>query len=203
MRIKTTLIALLPGLLATIGGCTTTTYESYRPVANRQVDIAYVAASADFSQYRRLMVEEMGIFFPTHAPPSDEDLARIRGAFRNAFLPKMQEYEIVDEAAADVLIARASLVDLRNTAADRLPNLSSDINEILRPGQLTFVIELSDSLTNNALLRAADTERSPEIDVPDDGSPPSEETLAAAEYWAGLLHAFLDQNLGGRSSQTE
>jgi hypothetical protein len=67
----------------------------------------------------------------------------------------------------------------------------------LRPGKLTFVIEISDSLTGNAILRAADTERTPAIDLPEDGSAPSDEVRAAAEYWAELLKNFLDKNLRG------
>ena len=191
-----TVLLAITALLG-LGACSTTTYESYRPVKNAKTDIAYVAASADFSKYSRLLGEEMGIFYPTHASVSDEDLARVRVAFREAFLAQLTGYEIVDKPAKDVLKISASLVDLRGTAADRLPQLSSEINEILRPGKLTFVIEMSDSLTGNAILRAADTESAPAIDLPEDGSEPSDEIRAAAEYWAELLRNFLDKNLRG------
>ena len=183
--------------MSCLGACSTTTYESYRPVKNAKTDIAYVAASADFSKYSRLLGEEMGIFYPTHVEISDEDLARVRVAFREAFLAQLTDYEIVDKPAKDVLKISASLVDLRGTAADRLPQLSRDINEILRPGKLTIVIEMSDSVSGNAILRAADTERSPAIDLPEDGSAPSDEVRAAAEYWAELLRNFLDKNMRG------
>lgn len=174
--------------------CTTVTFESYRPVENRNVDIAYVAASADFGKYRRLQAEEMGIFYPTHAPASEEDLQRVRGAFRDAFLGKISDYEIVDQPGADVLKVRASLVDLRNTAADRLPNIADDLNEILEPGKLTFLIEMRDSTTDNLLLRAADTQKSPDVDLPD-GGPMSDDIRDAAAYWAELFKNFLDTNL--------
>lgn len=186
--------------IATFGlsACSTTTYESYRPVKNAKTEIAYVAVSADFSKYSRLMGDEMGIYYPSHADVSEQDLARVRTAFREAFLAQLKDYEIVDEPAKDVLKISASLVDLRNTAADRLPQLSRDINEILKPGKLTFVIEMSDSLTGNALVRAADTEQSPVIDLAEDGSASSDEVRAAAEYWAELLRNFLDKNLRGK-----
>jgi len=188
------LLALAAGFL---GACSTTTYESYRPVKNAKVDIAYVSTTANFSKYKRLMGDEMGIFFPTHVTPSEQDLVRVRTAFREAFLAQLEDYEIVDKPASDVLKVTASLVDLRNTAADRLPQLSDNINEILQPGKLTFVIEMGDSITGNALLRAADTEKSPQIDLPEDGSAESAEIRAAAEYWANLLRNFLDKNLRG------
>jgi len=190
------LAALL--IVAAVAGCSTTTYESYRPVKNARTDIAYVAVSADFSKYSRLMGEEMGIFYPTHATVSEQDLARVRSAFRESFLAQLTNYQIVDEPAKDVLKIDVSLVDLRGTAADRLPQLSREINEILKPGKLTFIIEMSDSLTGNAILRAADTERSPAIDLAEDGSASSDEVRAAAEYWAELLRSFLDKNLKGQ-----
>lgn len=179
--------------------CTTVTYETYRPVQNRTVDIAYVADSADFSKYRRLQAEEMGIFYPTHAPASEEDLQRVRTAFQEAFRAQISGYEIVDEPAKDVLKVRASLVDLRNTAADRLPNIADDLNAILEPGKLTFTIELRDSMTDNLILRAADTQKSPDMDLPDDG-PMSDDVRAAAEYWAELFRSFLDRNLNTEGS---
>jgi uncharacterized protein DUF3313 len=192
------LAALLIVAAAAATGCSTTTYESYRPVKNARTDIAYVAVSADFSKYSRLMGEEMGIFYPTHASVSEQDLARVRSAFRESFLAQLTNYQIVDKAAKDVLKIDVSLVDLRGTAADRLPQLSREINEILKPGKLTFIIEMSDSLTGNAILRAADTERSPAIDLAEDGSASSDEVRAAAEYWAELLRSFLDKNLKGQ-----
>ena len=191
-------LASLVTLLLVVAGCSTTTYESYRPVKNAKTDIAYVAVSADFSKYSRLMGEEMGIFYPTHATVSEQDLARVRTAFRESFLAQLTHYEIVDKPAKDVLKISVSLVDLRGTAADRLPQLSRDINEILQPGKLTVIIEMSDSVSGNAILRAADTERSPTIDLAEDGSASPDEVRAAAEYWAELLRSFLDRNLKGQ-----
>ena len=189
--------ALLGALI--MGGCNTVTYESYRPVQNRNVDIAYVADSADFSRYQRLQAEEMGIFYPSHLTPDEDDLQRVRTAFREAFLGRIADYEIVDRPAADVLLVRASLVDLRNTAADRLPNIADDLNAILEPGKLTFTIEMRDSVTGNLLLRAADTQKSPDMDMPDDG-PVSDGVRDAADHWAELLQGFLDQNLSHAGS---
>lgn len=193
------LVIAVLGAALLLGGCTTVTYESYRPVQNRNVDIAYVADSADFSRYQRLQAEEMGIFYPSHLSPDEDDLQRVRSAFREAFLGRIETYEIVDSPAPDVLLVRASLVDLRNTAADRLPNIADDLNAILEPGKLTFTIEMRDSVTGNLLLRAADTQKSPDMDMPDDG-PVSDGVRDAAEHWADLLRGFLDQNLSHAGS---
>lgn len=187
-------LACLAGMIW-LASCTTVTYESYRPVQNRNVDIAYVADSADFGRYRKLQVEEMGIFYPSHAPASEDDLARVRAAFQQAFRSKLEGYEIVTRPGPDVLKVRGSLVDMRNTAADRLPNLSDDLNAILEAGKLTFLIEMRDSQSDNLLLRAADTQKSPKIDMPEDVSAPTDDVVAAADYWAQLFRNFLDQNL--------
>jgi len=178
-----------------LAACSTVTYESYRPVQNRNVDIAYVADGANFGKYRRLLVEEMGIFYPTHAPASEEDIAKVRAAFQEAFRRHLDGYEIVTKPAPDVMKVRGSLVDLRHTAADRLPNLSDDLNAILQAGKLTFLIEMRDAQSGNLLLRAADTQKSPRIDMPDDAIAPTDEVVAAAEYWAQMFRNFLDQNL--------
>jgi hypothetical protein len=175
--------------------CTTTTYESFRPVQNPNVDIAYVGSNADFSKYRRLMVEEMGIFYPTQAAPSEADIQRVRSAFQNAFRSKIEGYEIVARPAADVMKVKASLVDLRNATAADLPDISRDVNRILEPGKLTFMIEMRDSATDTLLLRAADTEKSPQIDLVEDGSASVDEVNAAAQHWAQLFRNFLDTNL--------
>jgi hypothetical protein len=175
--------------------CTTTTYESFRPVQNPNVDIAYVASNADFSKYRRLMVEEMGIFYPTQAAPSEADIQRVRSAFQQAFRTQIQAYEVVTRPSADTIKVRASLVDLRNATFSDLPDISRDVNQILEPGKLTFMIEMRDSSSDALLLRAADTEKSPQIDLAEDGSANADEVNAAAEHWAQLFRNFLDTNL--------
>lgn len=187
---------LLFVLLALSACGSKTTYDSFRPVKDAKVDLALVNVQADFSRFSRLSIDDMGIYFPTESATSEEDIARVRAAFRDAFVPRLTRYEIVEKPAADVLQVTASLVDLRGTTMGYLPQLSRQINEILRPGHLTFIIEMKDSKTGQVQLRAADTERSIDIDVPDDGSAASREVVDAAEYWAGLVGDFLDQNLG-------
>jgi hypothetical protein len=178
-----------------VAACTTTTYESFRPVQNPSVDIVYVGSNADFSGYRKLMVDEMGIFYPTRTTPSGADIARVRTAFQDAFREQTKGYEIVKRPAADVLKVRASLIDLRNATAADLPDISRDVNRILAPGKLTFMIEMSDSKSGDLLLRAADTEKSPQIDLPENANADESEVNAAAQYWAVLFRNFLDTNL--------
>jgi hypothetical protein len=127
--------------------------------------------------------------------PSEADLKRVRNAFRSAFLAQIKDYEIVERPAADVLKVRASLIDLRNASLADRPDINADINAIMETGKLTFMIEMRDSKSDRLLLRAADTEQTPQIDLPEDGRADSSEVLAAAEHWAQLFRNFLDKNL--------
>ena len=188
-------VLMLAATILLPAACTTVTYDSYRPVQNPNVDIVYVGSGADFSKYRRLMPEDMGIYFPTDAPPSEADLERVRSAFREAFLEQVAAYEIVNRPAPDVMKVMGTLVDLRRARVADVPDLAADLNQILEPGKLTFMIEMRDSVTNQLLLRAADTEKSPKIDLPEDGSANTDAVDAAAEHWAVLFRNFLDQNL--------
>ena len=192
-------VSLVAMILAT--ACTTVTYQSYRPVQNPNVDILYVGDGADFSRYGKLWLLDMGIYFPTNARPDDVDLDRVRQAFRGAFTDRVRQYDLVRRAGADVLKVQGSLVDLRAADANHIPDLGADLNRILAPGKLTFLIEMRDSTTNRLLLRAADTEKSPVIDVPPGGS--ADEVYAAAEHWAVLFSNFLERNLGADAVASE
>ena len=185
----------IPVLMLILASCGSTTYESFRPIQDRDVDIAYVNVAADFSRYRRLMIDDMGIYYPEESNLSEADIQRVRAAFQTAFRKQLEGYEISTEPAADVMKVRASLVDLTGDPVIELPNISRDVNEILQPGKLTFMIELIDSKSDRVLARAADTEKTPELDQPENTDAASSEVLAAAEHWADLFRKFLDTNL--------
>ncbi len=190
-------LLVIGACLTVAAACTTITYESYRPVKNPNVDIVYVGANVDFGKYRRLMPEEMGIFYPKGGPaPSAADLQRVREAFRREFVEQVAGYEIVTRPGPDVIKVSASLVDLRRADAEQIPNLRADLNRILEPGKLTFLVEMRDSTSNTLLLRAADTQKSPLIDLPEGGNPNTNAIDSAARHWAQLFRNFLDHNLG-------
>ena len=177
-----------------IAGCTTTTTQSFRSVDAPNVDAAFVATDVDFSKYRRLMAEDMGIFFPRNTPMSSEELQRLRQIFRTAFLEELTDYDIVTEASPDTMAVQASLIDLRKARYVDVPNLRSEIRDIATPGELIFLMEFRDSKTSRVLARAADSTETPTF------ASEGEETdwasvQAAAERWASLFRNFLDNNL--------
>lgn len=176
--------------------CTTVETQSFRVASNSNVDSAYIATDADFSQYDRLLVDDMGIFFPERVRMSEEELARIRQIFRESFLKELSEYEITQEPGPGMLRVTASLVDLRDATYGEIPNLRRDMRDAARPGALLFLMELRDSGTDRVLARAGDSDTAPRFASGENREPDWTAVESAAQRWAALFRAFLDQNLG-------
>jgi hypothetical protein len=189
-------LALLCGLL---GACTTTEVETYERVIGGRAEYAYVKPGTDFSRYRRLYPYPLEIYYQEgEGAPTPENLARMRAIFREAFLAAIgDDYEVVATPAPDALGVRASLVDLQESpVADDLP-LAGRLRTVVASGRLTFLMELSDSVSGTVLARAADADRSQAAAAKNDGGDPNNwaQAEAAAERWASLFRAFLDDNL--------
>jgi hypothetical protein len=168
---------------------------------NSAVDASVIATGANFGKYDHLLADEMGIFMPAESPLPEEDLARIRQIFRDAFLSQLDGYTIVDTPGPNVLKVQASLVDLRNSASSDLPQLRLEVRKMAKPGSLLFLMELRDSETDRVLGRAADNSDKTDPDAtPTFAAVGSGETdwgsvEDAAKHWAELFRTFLDNNL--------
>jgi hypothetical protein len=188
----------LPILLASlfITGCSTTTTQSFNVVKDSKVETSLIAVGADFSKYDRLDAEEMGIFFPADAAPSVQDQERIRQIFREAFLSRLDGYEVVQgQDGPTTLRVQATLVDFRNASAKDIMSVRRELRDMAKPGVLMFLMELKDSRTGDVLARAADSAAAPTFStsagVPTDWTAVEE----AAAHWAGLFRQFVDENL--------
>ncbi len=175
--------------------CVTTTTQSFRVVKNSEVESGYIATDADFGKYNRLLGKDMGIFFPSGAPLSEEEIQRIRQIFRTAFLAELQHYTIVTEPGPGVLTVEASLIDMRSGTYADVPNMRSDLGELGQPGELVFLMELRDSESAYVLGRAADSAETPSIATGDGRDTDWAGVEAAAQRWAFLFRRFLDRNL--------
>ena len=179
-----------------LGACTTVETQSFRASGNPNVDSAYIATDADFSQYNQLLVDDMGIFFPEHARLSNEELARIRQIFRDSFTKELSNYQITRDPGPGMLRVTASLVDLRNATYVEVPNMRADMRDVAQPGALLFLMELKDSSTNRVLARAGDSTSAPNFSTPENRETDWAAVESAAQHWAVLFRTFLDQNLG-------
>ncbi|MGI9204176.1 MAG: DUF3313 family protein [Woeseiaceae bacterium] len=185
--------ATFTGLLLT--GCSTVETQTFRATNNSNIDSSYVSDDANFGTYNRLLIDEMGIFFPTSAGLPEDELARIRQIFRDSFIQELDGYDYTQEPGPDMLRVSASLIDLRNAAISELPNMRSELRSAAKPGSLLFLMELKDSGNDRVLARAADSAKAPRFKSDEDNNTDWGAVEAAAQHWAALFRAFLDQNL--------
>lgn len=196
-RERLQLAVVLGGTILVLGACTTTTIVEpfYRP-ENAQVEQAYISPIADFSIYTKLLAEPLEIYYPDNAPAPDEaDLERLRAIFRDAFLPKLDGYELVQEPGPDVLRVRGQIIDLKLIGAVGTFEPTGRLQELVTRGQLTFLMEIGESLTDRVLARAGETEDGSSTSLSDEEAGWGE-VETAAERWATMFRTWLDANLG-------
>jgi len=196
LRLSLTGVACL--LLVANVACTRTEVYTYERVPGSRVDAAYISPDADFSKYRRLYAQPLEIYYEdgTRAP-TPEELEQLRTIFREAFLAALgDDYEFVTEPAADALGVRASLVKIETEAyIDQLP-MRGRLRSLVAVGELTFLMEMTDSVSGEILARAGDRQKPEYAEFEGMQNKDLSEAEAAASYWASLFRNFLDRNLG-------
>lgn len=189
-------LSLLVLASACIAACSTTETQSFQVSGNANVESARIATDADFSAYDKLHAAEMGIFFPQGADTDPDDLQRIRAIFREAFLARLDDYEIVTEPGPGAMTVQATLIDFRNAEYGDVMSVRSELRDVAAPGKIIFLMEMRDSQTSRILARAADSAKTPSIADEEGETTDWSSVEAAAAHWAALFEQFLDQNLG-------
>ena len=174
--------------------CTTVTTQSFKVTESPNVEAVYLATDADFGKYDRLTAEEMGIYFPEDAAPSEDDQQRTRQIFREAFLGELTDYQIVDENGPATLAVQATIVDFRKAAYVDATTVRRELRDIVEPGALLFLMELKDSKSGKILARAVDSASAPVFSNSTTGTDWTSVEMAA-DRWATLFRQFLDENL--------
>ena len=189
-----TLVALIA--VVTLAACSTSTTQSFTRVQGSQVDASYIAVGADFSKYDRLTAEDMGIFFPANQAPSAADQQRARSIFREAFMAQLSGYEVVQNSKGPTTLqVQASLIDFTNAAPEDAMSVGRQMRDFAKPGSIIFMMELKDSMSGEVLARAGDSAEIPAISTSPDVPTDWDAVKAAAQRWAKLFRAFLDENL--------
>ena len=191
---------LIAGVLVTVTlslqACTRTVVTgSFNRVPNTAVEYAYINEQADFSQYTKLMNGGLAIYYPEgEEVPDPAEIDRIRGYFRDAFTSAIGDaYEIVDEPGPGVMKVQGQVIDMKMTSGGAVMDVSGRLRDIVAHGELTFLMEMSDSVTGQVLARAGD--KSTDISGEKDDAT-WDDVRRAAEYWAGLFRNWLDNYLG-------
>jgi hypothetical protein len=175
--------------------CVTTTVEPYYRPESAQIEQSYLRPGVDFAKYTRLLPTPLEIYYPDNGPqPSDADLNRLRVYFRNALLEALgDDYRVTYDAAPDALRVRAKIIDLKITGAGGNYEPGGRLRSLVAAGELTFLMEVEDSMTSQVLGRAGESTSSGAGNNADDAS--WDEVQAAAERWAQLFRNWLDANL--------
>jgi hypothetical protein len=189
-------VAVLVAATLFLSACTKTVVTgSFNRVPNTAVEYAYINEQADFSRYTKLMNGGLSIYYPEDEErPDPAEIDRIRGYFRDAFTRAIGDaYEIVDEPGPGVMKVQGQVIDMKMTSGGAVMDVSGRLRDIVAHGELTFLMEMSDSVTGQVLARAGD--KSTDIsDEQDDAT--WDDVRRAAEYWAGLFRNWLDNYLG-------
>ena len=191
-------LPLLAAVMAALwlSACTQTVVTgSFNRVPNTAVEYAYINQQADFSQYTKLMNGGLEIYFPENEErPDPAEIDRIRGYFRDAFTTAIgDDYEIVAEPGPGVLKVKGQVIDMKMTSGGSAMDVNGRLRDIVSHGELTFLMEMSDSVTGQVLARAGD--KSSDISAEKDDAT-WDDVRRAAEYWAGLFRNWLDNYLG-------
>lgn len=193
---STSVVTLTTLIFLALSGCAGVQVESqsFRVNNDSAIESAQIATDANFSQYRQLLANDMGIFFPQDHSTTASDVNRIRAIFRSAFLAELDGYNIVNEAGPDTMAVQASLIDMRNAIGDQIPNMRREVREMAQPGTIVFLMELRDSVSDRVLARAADSATAPTIASEAGIETDWASIEKAAARWAGLFRTFLDEN---------
>lgn len=177
-----------------ISACSTVETQSFQVNQDSAVESAQVATNADFSKYHQLHAVDMGIFFPEGSLTSPEDIQRIRDIFRTAFLGELENYVIVTEPGPGAMTVQASLIDFRSATTNDVMSVRKELRDMASPGKILFTMEMRDSVSDRVLARAADSAKTPIIADEEGETTDWTSVENAAQHWASLFRAFLDEN---------
>jgi hypothetical protein len=140
--------------------------EGLQPVPARNFEAAFLRPGITFADYSKLMVKELELAFRTpdreqnQFPLGEDQKTRFRAAMATAFgeeLGKLQNVEIVTESGPDVLALRVRVQDIVARAPGRRVGTAGRAGFALETvGEMTLVLELRDSQSDEVLVRVFD-----------------------------------------------
>jgi hypothetical protein len=155
-----------------------TNAEGMELVEDTRSTTIYADPGADLGIYDRIMLVDASVAFKKNwqrdqnrsgirsasSRVKDDDVERIKQdvavLFREVFTEELEKggYQLVNEAGENVLTARPAIIDLDVIAPDiRTTGRSSTYSETA--GEMTLLLELYDSVTNDKIVTARDRKR--------------------------------------------
>ena len=139
--------------------------EGLQQVRSQNFEAAFVRPGVRFADYSRLMVNELELAFRTpdreqnQFPLGEDQKTRFRAAMATAFgeeLGKLEAAEIVTEPGPDVLALHVRVQDIVARAPGRRVGGGRAGFALETVGEMTLVLELRDSESDEVLVRAFD-----------------------------------------------
>ena len=140
--------------------------EGLQRVTARNFEAAFVRPGVTFADYEKLMVEELELAFRTpdreqnQFPLGEDQKTRFRAAMATAFgeeLGKLENVEVVTEPGPDVLALHVRVQDIVARAPGRRVGAAGRAGFALETvGEMTLVMELRDSQSDEVLIRVFD-----------------------------------------------
>jgi hypothetical protein len=164
--LSTVLAAALCAACATESRVPDITHDGLERIESSRVARAWVKPGVDFSQYTHVGLLDCKVAFRrnwrmNHSGIRTRDMERIKrdlaDEFRTVFTQELENggFPVVEAPDDHVLLIRPAIIDLNVAAPDTNRAGRSD-SFTASPGQMTLVIELFDSVSNEILARAID-----------------------------------------------
>lgn len=182
--LSTGLVASMVGVFLTLPAMSVATAKEKPPQewdglerrSNKKLDNVYVRPDVVFKAYRRVnLVEPVDVKFDENWDPNSgsrelsrrltkEDIEKIRtelsALFHEEFTKRLEKggYPVVEESGDDVLRVEAALVNLYINAPEKM-SAGRSYTFTMDAGQVTLVMQLSDSVSHQILARVVDTQQ--------------------------------------------
>jgi hypothetical protein len=149
------------------------TEDGLHRVANSKMAIVYAEPGAHLAQYQRVMLLEANVAFKknwardqrssasSRLSVNSRDIEKIKNnlaqEFDAVFRKTLEDggYEVVDQAAEDVLLVRPAIINLDVNAPDTMSAGRSN-TYTSSAGEMTLYIEIYDSVTGDLIAKALD-----------------------------------------------
>ena len=139
--------------------------EGLQQVRSQNFEVAFARPGVRFADYRKLMVDELELAFRTpdreqnQFPLGEDQKTRFRAAMATAFgeeLGNLEAVEVVTEPGPDVLALNVRVQDIVARAPGRRVGGGRAGFALETVGEMTLVLELRDSESEEVLVRAFD-----------------------------------------------
>jgi len=185
-------------------------YEGLETVSARRMDIAQVRPGTDFSLYNAVLMRPPELAYRTpdrsrqEFPLSGEQQAALERLVTDVFeseLDTLESRQLAAEPGPNVLELVVRLQDVTATVPPRAAGAAGRTSIALRAvGDVTLVLELSDSQSNEILARAVDRRAVEGIAIVNEGEVVTrwEDVEALCRRWARITRQGLESLLSAR-----